>query len=350
MALFGLSNIAIKGISASVPKQTEDNFDSPLIADKQKDIFINTTGIRFRRIAASGTSASDLCYDAAIQLLHSLQWRPEEIDILIFVTQTPDYIIPNSASILQLRLGLSTKCVAFDINLGCSGYVYGLSVIGSLLQNIPNGKGLLLVGDCSSSVISASDKSTKPLFSDAGSATAIERVQGSEWYFNLQTDGRGYRDIMVEGGGMRVPFNRESLVQKEISSGEIRGQLHMKLDGVNIFNFALREVASNIQSLFLKFNLSQSSVDYFVLHQANRLILESIRAKLKESVEKFPYSLYRFGYTSSASSPITIVTELREGLIEKPSNLLLSGFGVGLSWGSLYLPFTNVVIPGLVEI
>jgi 3-oxoacyl-[acyl-carrier-protein] synthase-3 len=350
MALFSLENISITGISASIPKYSEDNSESDLIPEKQREAFIETTGIRYRRIVAAGMTAADLCYSAAERLLDEISWRPEEIDVLIFVTQTPDYIIPNSASVLQYRLNLSKKCIAFDINLGCSGYVYGLSVIGALLQNIPDGKGLLLVGDCSSSVISSNDKSTYPLFSDAGSATAIEHKAGQRWRFNLPTDGKGHEDIMVKGGGMRNPFNADSLIEKEYSPGEKRNDLQMKLDGVNIFNFALREVTPNIEELLVRFDILKSTIDHYVFHQANKLIIESVRKKLKEGSEKIPYSLYHFGNTSSASIPVTIVSVLKERLLAQKANLLLSGFGVGLSWGSVYLPFDDVFIPSLIEI
>ena len=350
MALFSIHNIGIKGISASVPGYREDNETSELIPPKQREAFIQTTGIRYRHIAPAGVTAADLCYKAAAALLDELKWKPKNIDILIFVTQTPDYIIPNSASIIQQRLGLFNKCIAFDVNLGCSGYVYGLSIIGSLLQNIPGGKGLLLVGDCSSSVVSKKDKSTYPLFSDAGSATAIENKPGQAWHFNLQTDGAGHGDIMVKGGGMRNPFSADSLIAHEYSPGEERNDLQMKLDGVNIFNFALREVAPNIEALLARFEIAQSSIDYFVLHQANKLILDCVRKKMKEGPDKFPYSLYEYGNTSSASIPVTIVSALREALTGKQANMLLSGFGVGLSWGSAYLTFDELVILPLIEI
>jgi 3-oxoacyl-[acyl-carrier-protein] synthase-3 len=350
MAFSTLHNIAIKGISASVPRYREDNHLSELIPERQRDTFIDTTGVRYRHIAPAGVTAADLCYAAATALMAEMSWQPADIDILILVTQTPDHIIPNSASILQHRLHLSKKCIAFDINLGCSGYVYGLSVIGSLLQNIPQGRALLLVGDCSSSVVSKKDKSTYPLFSDAGSATALEHSPNAAWYFHLQTDGAGYQDIMVRDGGMRHPFAEESLIEREYSTGEIRSHLQMKLDGVGIFNFALREVAPNIASLLTRFNIARDSIDYYVLHQANKLILECIRKKLKEVPEKFPCSLYQYGNTSSASIPITIISALREKIADKAVNLLLSGFGVGLSWGSVYLPLEGVIIPALVEI
>lgn len=350
MAIFSLSGLSLKGISTAVPIQSEDNETLELIPAKERKSFIEQTGIRYRRIVPAGVTASDLCVSAAGPLLQKLAWAATDIDVLIFISQTPDYLIPNTASVIHRRLGMSKKCIALDINLGCSGYVYGLSIIGSLLQHMSGGKALLLVGDCSTSVISREDKSTWPLFSDAGSATAIEQTGQGIWHFNLQTDGTGSQDIMIPGGGHRNPFSTDSLTPREFAPGISRNDLQMSLDGINVFNFALREVAPNIQNLLSAINIPQSSIDHFVLHQGNKLMLECIRKKMKEGEEKFPYSMYYFGNTSSASIPMTIVTELRTKLTEGRSHLLLSGFGVGLSWGSAYLSADSAIILPLIEV
>jgi 3-oxoacyl-[acyl-carrier-protein] synthase-3 len=350
MAIFCLQDVTIRGISAAVPLLSEDNETLHLIPAKERKSFIEQTGIRYRRIAAKGVTASDLCVSSAWPILENLNWPPADIDVLIFISQTPDYLIPNTASVIHQRMGMSRKCIAFDINLGCSGYVYGLSIMGSLLQNIPGGKGLLLVGDCSTSVISKQDKSTWPLFSDAGSATAVENKKGCVWHFNLQSDGAGYEDIMIKDGGQRHPFSESSLMPHEYAPGISRNDLEMKLDGINVFNFALREVAPNIQNLLTAIHVEQSSIDHFVLHQGNKLMLECIRKKMNEPENKFPYSLHHFGNTSSASIPLTIVTELQKKLSGQKTNLLLSGFGVGLSWGSVFLSVEDAIILPLVEI
>ena len=342
--------MVVRGISAAVPIQSEDNESLDLIPERERTAFVQQMGIRFRRIAPAGLTASDLCIRAAEPLLHNLNWSTADIDILIFISQTPDYLIPNTASVIHQKLGMSKKCIALDINLGCSGYVYGLSVIGSLLQNIPGGKGLLLVGDCSTSVISRQDKSTWPLFSDAGSATAIEQSAGCQWHFNLQSDGSGYRDIMINSGGQRNPFSSDSFTPQDYGPGISRNDLQMKLDGINIFNFALREVTPNILDLLKSINAPQSSIDYFVLHQGNKLMLECVRKKLNEPEAKFPYSLYHYGNTSSASIPVTIITELQSKLTGHNSTLMLSGFGVGLSWGSVYLSLDSPLILPLIEV
>jgi 3-oxoacyl-[acyl-carrier-protein] synthase III len=349
MAVFSVPNIKIKGISAAVPKQVEDNKDFNLLAETERDMFIKTVGIRYRRVASAGVTASDLCQVAAQKLLSDLNWNPAEVQLLVFVTQTPDYIIPNTASLLQQKLGLSKSCIAFDVNLGCSGYVYGLSIIGGLLQNMPGVKGLLLVGDISTATISMRDKSTAPLFSDAGSATAVEYSFDSQIHFNLQTDGNEFDDIIIPEGGYRNRLSEKTLAYTEYEKGISRNQLHMKLDGIKIFNFGLREVASNIETLLLEKEIPKDSIDYFVFHQANLLMLESIRKKLKAPVEKVPYSLYDYGNTSSATIPVTLVTKLREQLEAGKTKLLLSGFGVGLSWGSAYIETDNIVCPKIIE-
>jgi 3-oxoacyl-[acyl-carrier-protein] synthase-3 len=350
MAIFSVPNIRIKGISAAVPKQIEDNNDFELLTENERALFVSTVGIRYRRVAPIGVTASDLCLAAAEKLLSGLNWSREEINILVFITQTPDYIIPNTSSLLQQKLGLSKSCIAFDVNLGCSGFVYGLSIVGALLQNMPGAKALLLVGDISTATISMQDKRTAPLFSDAGTATALEFSKDHEIHFNLQTDGKEYDDIIIPGGGYRNRFTEKQLNYTEYDKGISRNDLHMKLDGVKIFNFGLREVAANIEALLNEKKIEKSSVDYFVFHQANLLMLESIRKKLKVDAEKVPYSLYDYGNTSCASIPLTLVAKLQEALQSRKVNLLLSGFGVGLSWGSTYLETENIVCPQLVEI
>ena len=350
MAVFTVPNIKVSGIAACVPKQVQDNKNISLLSENERELFIKTVGIRYRRVAEEGVTASDLCFAAAQKLLSDLNWNRQEIKILVFITQTPDYLIPNTSSILQEKLNLSKNCLAFDINLGCSGYVYGLSVIGSLLQNMPGGKVLLLVGDISTKTISMQDKSTAPLFSDAGTATCLEFSLGNQIHFNLQTDGKEFDDIIIPDGGYRNPVSEKSFELKEYEGGILRNNLAMKLDGLKIFNFALREIAPNINSLLNEIKIEKSAIDYFVFHQANLLMLESVRKKLQVETDKVPYSLYDYGNTSSATIPLTMITKLREQLISKKLNLLLSGFGVGLSWGSAYLETEKIICSELIEL
>jgi 3-oxoacyl-[acyl-carrier-protein] synthase-3 len=350
MAVFSIPNIQLSGLAASVPRNVEDNKECALLSPNERDLFIKTVGIRYRRVAEQGVTASDLCLAAAEKLLTDLKWNRDEIKVLVFVTQTPDYHIPNTSSILQDKMQLPKSCLAFDVNLGCSGYVYGLSIIGSILQNIVGGKGLLLVGDISTQTISMQDKSTAPLFSDAGTATALEYAPGKTMHFNLQTDGKEFDDIIIPDGGYRNRVTENSFVVKEYDKGILRNNLAMKLDGIKIFNFALREITPNINTLLKEKGIDKEAVDYFVFHQANLLMLESVRKKLQVAAEKVPYSLYDYGNTSSATVPLTMIVKLREKLVTQKLKLLLSGFGVGLSWGSACLETEHIICPELIEI
>jgi len=199
-------------------------------------------------------------------------------------------------------------------------------------------------------VISQRDKSVVPLFSDAGSATIVSYKQGNNFYFNLQTDGAEYDDIIIRDGGLRNATNAESFIEEEEEPGIFRNNLHMKLNGIRIFNFALREVVPNIRSLYEKYNLNLHETDYIFFHQANKLMLESVRKKLNVEAKKVPYSLYNYGNTSSATIPLTMVVNTRKELSENKNHLLLCGFGVGLSWGSVFLETKNIYIPELIEV
>ncbi|MBW6484097.1 MAG: ketoacyl-ACP synthase III [Vicingaceae bacterium] len=349
MAKFSIENIEIKGISAAVPKRIYNNIEYDWISLKEREMFIKTTGVAQRHVANFGTTTSDLCERATNELLKKLNWNLEEIDVLIFVSQSRDYVIPSSACILQHKLNLPKSCIAFDLNMGCSGYVYGLSVISSLL-NSQLKKGLLLVGDISTLHTSHKDKSAFPLFGDAGTCTAIEFNQnGEKSYYNLQTDGEGYEAIIIRDGGARNYVSEVSLKSKKISDGIERNNIQLELNGIAVFNFSLKEVTPNINELLEFSNTQKDEIDFFIFHQANKLINESIRKKLKLPIEKVPYSIEKYGNTSSASIPLTILHALPKQLENKNKKLLLSGFGVGLSWGSAIINFNNVVCLPLIE-
>jgi 3-oxoacyl-[acyl-carrier-protein] synthase-3 len=213
-------------------------------------------------------------------------------------------------------------------------------------------KGLFLVGDVSTQNTSYKDKSTYPLFGDAGTATALEYVSGaSDMAFNLQTDGAGYESIIIPDGGIRNFASKDtSFEYEDIAEGISRNKFHIALNGVEVFNFSLREVAPNIRALLEYAGLELDGIDYFVTHQANKLMNESIRKKLKIDPEKYPYSIKDYGNTSSASIPLTIVTAMQDEVTSRDLNLLLSGFGVGLSWGSVVLKTDKIFCPGVIEI
>lgn len=351
MASFALNQVALRAVAAAVPRHVERNEDYALLSAAERALLVKTTGVRERRVAPRGLTTTDLCAAAASELLSRLAIPSEEIGLLLFVSQSGDYYLPASAALLQQRLGLGTGILAFDVGLGCSGYVYGLAIAGSLMRTCGFGKALLLAGDVSSIVASPEDKSTYPLFGDAGTATLLERTDaGPTWQFNLHTDGSGADAIMIPDGLNRNGVTANSFTPQDVAPGIRRNRLNLILKGPDIFAFALKEVPSSIESVLRDAAATMEAPDYFVLHQANRLINETIRKKLGIPEHKVPYSLDEFGNTSSASIPLTLVTRLRQQLAGGTHKLLLSGFGVGLSWGSVYLQATDIFCPPLLEI
>jgi 3-oxoacyl-[acyl-carrier-protein] synthase-3 len=352
MAFFSINNVQISGISACVPKQERTNTEySPYFLEEDMQKLIITTGIEKRRVVDDYLCTSDLCYHAAEKLIESLGWDRNEIELLIFVSQTPDYILPMTSSILQDRLGLPKTCIAFDTTLGCSGYTYGLSIASSLLSSSKIKKGLLLVGDTISKVTSSKDRSTAPLFGDAGTATALTfNEEAQPLYFHLATDGSGHDSIKIEHGGQRNPVKIESLVSKKNGNGIEKNDCQLNLNGIDVFNFGITQAPKSVKDLLVLSNKNSDEVDFYVFHQANKLMNETIRKKIKIPSEKVPYSLTNFGNTSSATIPLTIVSELREIVSSQNKSLVLCGFGVGLSWGSVLLNLDNIVCPALIEI
>lgn len=350
MAFFSIENVKMSGVSACVPRLIDENRKSSLMTPVEMEKLISSVGVERKRIADQGVCASDLCQKAAEQLIVDLCWNKEEIDCLVFVSQTPDYILPATSCILQDKLGLSKECLTIDISLGCSGWVHGLSTVAALLSSGCLRKGLLLVGDISSQLASPRDKSTWLLFGDAGTATALEYRAGAEPFrFHLATDGAGFRSIMVKDGGFRNVFSEESLSMKETSGGNYASDLHSHLEGMDVFSFAISRAPESVNALLEKYTINKESVDRYVFHQANLFLNEKIRKKLKIGTEKVPYSLRNFGNTSCASIPLTMVTETREELSSSFMHVLGCGFGVGLSWGSVYFSIDHIVCSELIE-
>lgn len=350
MAFFKINNVRVCGMSACVPKQVEENAD---IYSKWGDFsnFLGTTGIERRHIVPQEVCSSDLCIAAAEKLINELRWEKESIDAIVFVTQTADYILPATSPIIQDRLGLGEECYTLDISLGCSGWVYAMSALAALLQNGCMKRGLVLAGETPSKGCSAEDKSTWPLFGDAGTATAIEYdEEATPMLFHMCTDGSGKDTIIINDGGFRNATTTASLALVEHEEGVVRNKLQLELDGMNVFSFGITKAPKSVKKLLENYEIDKDSVDKFVFHQANLFMNEKIRKKLKLEEDKVPYSLKDFGNTSSASIPLTLVTQNSEELTSKKLNIIGCGFGVGLSWGSVYFETENIVCPELIEL
>lgn len=311
MAYLHFPNLKISGISACVPKNVEENasFYNQRWGSGYED-FVATTGVERAHRGDASICTSDLCYEAAEKLIANLGWDKAEIEALVFVTQTPDYILPATSCILQERLGLSKSCMALDISLGCSGWVYGLSTIAGLMSNGGIKKGLLLTGDTLSKAISETDKSCWPLFGDAGTATAIEYKDGTIGFeFAFHTDGEGAEVINIKDGAYRNVVTPESFQKRELGNGIVRNNLELVLDGMSVFSFGISKAPKSVRELCDYFDIKMEDVDLFVFHQANKFMNEKIRTKLDIPIEKVPYSIRDYGNTSSASIPLTLCVE-----------------------------------------
>ncbi len=351
MAFLTIPNIRLAGLAAAVPKNTEHNRDYAWISIKERESLIKNIGVETRHVADKGVTTADLCVVAAEKLLTDLSWDRSGIDLLVFVSQSRDYLVPTTACIVQDRLGLPHSCIAYDIGMGCSGYVYGLSAVGSMMQSGAIRKALLMVGDISTITTAYRDKSTYPLFGDTGTVTALEfDPDAAPMQFNLQTDGSGYKALIIHDGGARNRLSRKSFEFKKFSKGIHRTPLNLELDGIAVFNFSLREVVPNIKSLLKQTGRTMEEIDYLVFHQANRLINETLRKMLKLEPEKVPYSLKEYGNTSGASVPLTMIAQLKEELRTRKTRLMLSAFGVGLSWGSVILETGPLCCPDVIEV
>ena len=275
-----------------------------------------------------------------------------EIGLLVFVSHTQDYKLPSTACILQHRLCLSKETMAFDVPLGCSGFVYGLGIAGGIVSQGFIRKALLLVGNTQSVYASPEDKSTALLFGDAGSAIALEYDEAAPESMKLhyQTDGSGYENLIVPDGGCRHPFNAHSADMEEFDEGIRRSRLHEKMDGGAVFSFAFFNVPKSLKALMKEYAINPEEIDCLLLHQANKFMLDGIRKKLKFPEKKAPNNIDRFGNTSGTSIPLLMVTELRRALQEQKLRHLACGFGVGLSLGSACFETDHIIVPELIEV
>lgn len=351
MAFLNLNNVEIKGISACVPKITEKISDIYIWEGAEE--FVRNTGIQERRISSHETTSADLCYEAANKLIEELNWNREEIQALVFVSQTPDFILPTTACLLQNRLGLNIECFTLDISLGCSGWVYALSVIASLMQTGQIKKALLLAGDTILKYCSPKDKSTFPLFGDAGTATALEfkdDIGKSQFSFNFNSDGSGENVIKINDGGCRNPISPDSFTYEKKAENIYRRKIDLILEGMDVFSFGISKVPKSITELCDHFHINLEETDVITLHQANKMMNERIRKKLKLPEDKVPYSLDFFANTSCASIPLTLVVKERARLQTEKLSHICCGFGVGLSWASVYFTTEKIKVPQLIEI
>lgn len=353
MAFLELKNVRIAGISAGVPRNIASNLhptdQDNISSEYSPEDFVRTTGVQERRISSTLTT-SDLCYAAAEQLIEDLKWNKEDIDVLVFVSQTPDYILPATACILQDRLQLSKDCYALDVSLGCSGWVYGLSTAASLLGEGKAKKALVLCGDAEKRWRIPEKQLRDPLFGSAGTSTAIEYCsEAKTMRFHFGTDGSGFDAIITPDGGSRSPITRESFRFEELD-GKQQCRMMTRMKGMDVFSFGISTAPKSVKKLAEHYGFDYQEADYFVFHQANMKMNNMITKKLKLDNSRVPTCMLHFGNTSSASIPLTIVTQLKGKVEQQATRFICCGFGVGLSWGTVAFETDNIVVSQLVEV
>ena len=352
MAFLTYQGIGITAMAAAVPKQIINNYEYTeyFPTDQVKEV-VDKVGIYERRFADENTCSSDLCFAAAEKLFEDNNIDRSEIDLLIFISQTPDYRMPATSITLQHRLGLPGSCIAFDINLGCSAFMYGLSVAYGMMQGGHIRKALILDGETRSKVYSPKDRRSAFIFGDAGVAALIEcNEKFGKSYFSLNSDGSRADLIMIKGGGYRHMSSIETLQEKVVDEyGNIRSDEHGYMNGGDVFNFVIREVPRDIKKTLAYADKTADSFDYIIFHQANNFINSYIAKKMKLDTSKIPSTIEKYGNTSSVSVPLTIVSELKDKM-EGNKELLMSAFGVGMTWATGIVPFVDCKISDIVEI
>ena len=339
-------------MAAAVPRTVIDNYKyTEFFLEEDVKKVVDKIGVFERRFATPDVCSSDLCFAAAEKLIADNNIDKSEIDLLVFVSQTPDYRMPATSFLLQNRLGLPKSTICFDLSLGCSGFVFGLSVVYSMIQNSNIRKALLLNGETRSKVYSPKDRQSAFIFGDGGTAALIERSSdfGESW-FSLNSDGGRGDLIMIPGGGYRNPSSEETLKEKVVDEhGNIRCDEQGYMKGADVFTFVISEIPRDIKRLYEHSGKDIHSMDAYVFHQANGFINGHIAKKLKLDREKIPSTIEKFGNTSSVSVPLTMVDRLVD-VMKGDGYLMLSAFGVGMSWGTAIIPFHNCKISEIVEV
>lgn len=352
MAFLKVPNVAIRGISACVPPKVEENRDLPFYATKDEaDQVVQATGIERRHVASRDITVSDLCLKAAVKLIEDLGWEKDSIDLIALVTQNADFVNHPTSFVVHEKMGLPEGTVCVDFHHGCPGWVVGLSSVCSMLSLGYIKRALLLDGDTVSKDQDASNREERPLFGDAGTATALEYKEGAvPMLFNIGTKSDEGMALARLHGGYRNPYTLETLKDElDRLAGKLDpNKVDSKMDSMDVFSFAITKVPKAMKKLCSEFGISIDDVDQMVLHQANKMIIETIAKRMKISMEKVPLSLKNYGNTTSASIPMTIVSGSPDTYKKSHQRSLVCGFGTGLAWGAAYFETDNLVCPEVV--
>ncbi len=352
MAFLEYNGVGVTAMAAAVPSHIIKNLEYTDYWSKEDALtIVEKTGIVERRFADQLTCSSDLCLAAAEKLISDNDIDKSDIDLLVFISQTPDYRMPATSVTLQHRLGLPHSTISFDINLGCSAFLYGLSVVYGMMQGGLLRKALILDGETRSKVYSPRDRRSAFLFGDGGIAALIEKDKKfGRSIFSLNSDGSRAHLIMIPAGGYRKMSSAETVVERIVDEfGNMRSEEQGYMMGGDVFNFVIREIPKDIRNTLTYAGKTIDIFDYMVFHQANNFINSYIAKKMKLDTTRIPSTIAKYGNTSSVSVPLTIVSELKDKLNGR-KELLLSAFGVGMTWATAIVPFVDCKISDIVEV
>lgn len=346
MAYWEIKNVAFRGVTGTVPNHAVKTAEFDIFTQDEANLFDNTVGIKNRYLGPDDLCASDLCYDAAERLIEALGWDRDSIDVLVFASVTGDYKTPPTSGILQHRLGLPSSTFVLDVPMGCCGSIYAINVAGNLLSAGTVKRALLLVGDTALRMGSMKDKSRVPLFGDCGTAMALEYDPSADnIIIDFNTLGEKYMALMTPHGGFRHPITEESYIEEDFGNGIVRAPKDTLINGMDVLSFAISRPPISIKNLMDKYQLNTDNVDFFLIHQANKLIVDRIVKKLKLPLEKVPYDLQEFGNLGGASIPMLMTYNLAKEMQGRPLTLLCSAFGLGLTWGTMAIKTKQCVVP-----
>lgn len=354
MAFAQVNNVAVRGISGCVPSQVEENISLPFYSGPEEaSKVIEATGIERRHVTPEGTTASDLCQRAADRLLADLGWEKDSVDLIAFCTQMPDYLNHPNSFVVHEALGLPETTICLDFFHGCPGWVNTLYAVSQIVSAGQIKRAILLDGDTVSQWQNRQDRESVPLFGDAGTATALEfDSEAPLMYFNIGTKSDDGSALATRDGAMRHPFTMETFTKHLLAK---QGKLSVeeadsRMDSMDVFSFAITKVPKAIKKLCAEYAIDIPGVDNLVLHQANKMIVETIAKRLKMPSEKVVLGLRNYGNTTSASVPMAIVTECGDKMRTVKQKNLVCGFGTGLAWAAAYFETDKIVCPEIIEL
>ena len=353
MAFLKINNVSIRGISGCVPQNKELNRNLPFYSSDEVDRVIQEIGIEERRVAPAGMTVSDMCYGAAEKLIEELGWEKNSVDLIALCTQTPDYINQPTSFLVHEKMGLPQSTMCLDFFHGCPGWVISLSAVCSLISTGSVKRAILLDGDEVTKWMYANNREERPLFGDAGTATALEfDSHAKPFYFNIGSLSEEGKSLIQPYGGFRNPYTMETFkFTLDCRAGRVPKEKWLKvMDSMDVFSFAITKIPKAMKNLCAEFDIDINSIDKLVLHQANKFMVENIAKRMKVPMEKVPLGLRYYGNTTSASIPLAIVTECQNQITTGEQKNLVCGFGTGLSWGAAYFETDKIACPDVVEI